>query len=221
MYSSSGSARRASSSSQIRNSSRISSRAASMFRASLSPPGSDCSYCLPVAFSHSVRACQYSALNRQMQLSWPLPHGSRGRPVGSASACLISFSASVLSMSAQRRRSTAISVPMAPIFLVAMGGRKFCLYWTQSQTMRSVARSAGEAQTASMIGPSACLVAADSRSLRTGRRSTSIVHPGPGVLQDVGDGPLVPGHQQVDSGHALDLRDLLDDLGGELDALFC
>ena len=77
-----------------------------------------------------------------------------------------------------RRRSTAISVSVAPIGRATTGSRKFCLYWIQSQTTRSLAKSAGEAQTASMIGPSAERAAADSRSLRTGRRSTSIGAPG-------------------------------------------
>src|SRR5580692_1214231 len=218
MYSSSGSARRASSSSQSRNSSRISSWAASVFRASLSPPGSDCSYWVPVACSHSDRACQYSALNRQMQLSRPGTQGSRASPAGSSSACLISASRS---MPVLRRRSTAISVSVVPIGRAITGSRKFCLYWIQSQTTRSLAKSAGEAQTASMIGPSAERAATDSRSFLTGRRSTSIDHRCSRVLEDLRDGLLVPGHQQVHPGHATDLGHLLDDLGRELDALFC
>src|ERR1700722_12611639 len=217
MYSSSGSARRASSSSQSRNSSRISSWAASVFRASLSPPGSDCSYCRPVACSHSDRACQYSALNRQMQLSRPSTQDSRASPAGSSSARLISASRS---MPVLRRRSTAISVSVAPTGLATTGSRKFCLYWIQSHTRRSRDKSAGGGQTAPMIGPSAARAAADSRSFLTGRRSTSTMPPrGLGAFDDVRDGLLVPGHQQVHPGHAGDLGHLLDDLGGELDAL--
>ena len=80
-------------------------------------------------------------------------------------------------MSAQRRRSKAISVSVSPTGLLTTGSRKFCLYWIQSQTTRSRARSAGEAQTASMIGPRAERAAADSRSFFTGRRSTSMLCP--------------------------------------------
>src|SRR5580704_14874450 len=215
MYSSSGRARRASRSSQIRNSSRMSSRAASVLRASLSPPGSDCSYSRPVACSQPDSACQYSALNRQMQLSRPGTHGSRGSPPGSSSACLTPASRS---MSPALRRSTAISTSVPAIGLLTTGSRKLPRYWIQSQTTLSRDRSAGEAQTASMSGPSAARAAADSRSFLTGRRSTSIGSPGgadPGGVEDAGDGLLVPGHQQVDPGHALDPRDLAYGLGRE------
>ena len=57
-----------------------------------------------------------------------------------------------------------LGVRWSPIGRATTGSRKFCLYWIQSQTTRSLARSAGEAQTASMIGPSAERAAADSRS---------------------------------------------------------
>ena len=67
----------------------MSSRAASVFRASLSPPGSDCSYSRPVACSQPDSACQYSALNRQMQLSRPGTHGSRASPGWSRSERLL------------------------------------------------------------------------------------------------------------------------------------
>ena len=77
-------------------------------------------------------------------------------------------------MSPQRRRSKAISVSVSPTGLPTTAWRKFCLYWIQSQTTRSRDRSAGDAQTASMIGPSADRAAADSRSFFVGRRSTSI-----------------------------------------------
>src|SRR6516162_11333603 len=104
--------------------------------------------------------------------------------------------------------------------LLTTGSRKFCLYWIQSQTTRSLARSAGEAQTASMIGPRAERAAADSRSFLTGRRSTSIAHRGDaGFVQDAGDRLLVPGYQQVHPGHAVDLAQLLDGLGREPGAL--
>src|SRR5579859_3130311 len=225
MYSSSGSARRASSSSQIRKSSRMSSRAASVFRASLSPPGSDCSYSRPVACSQCDSACQYSWLNRQMQLSRPGTHGSRASPGGPDSAsltCAARFSGAI---SAQRRRSKAISVSVSATGLLTTASRKFCLYWIQSQTTRSLARSAGEAQTASTIGPSADRAAADSRSFLTGRRSTSIAtlglpaHPHPGLVEEAGNRLLVARDQQVHPGHAVDLAQLPDGLGGEPRAL--
>src|SRR5256886_3629009 len=154
-----------------------------------------------------------------MQLSRPGTHGSRGspgwNPDPSASACLtcaVRFSGA---MSAQRRGPKAISTSWPAVSAVSATGmlttasRKFCLYWIQSQTTRSRPRSAGEAQTASMIGPSADRAAADSRSFLTGLRSTSMaLRPDPGVdsgtVQDAGDGLLVPGHQQVHPGHALD-----------------
>src|SRR6201994_771937 len=164
-----------------------------------------------------------------MRLSRPSTHGSRDTPGCSPSACLtcaVRFSGS---MPAQRRRSKAISVSMPVLSAPATGllttaSRKFCLYWIQSQTTRARPRSAGEAQTASMIGPSADRAAADSRSFLTGLRSTSMAlrpDPGPdsGTVQDAGDGLLVPGHQQVDPGHALDRAQLPDDLGREPRAL--
>src|SRR5262249_11234591 len=145
------------------------------------------------------------------------------------SACL---TCAVRSMSVQRRRSKAIStsVPVLSVWatgLLTTGSRKFCLYWIQSQTTRSLARSAGEAQTASMIGPSAERAAADPRSFLTGRRSTSILCPtrlcptrgDAGFVQDAGDRLLVPGHQQVHPGHAVDLAQLLDGLDREPGAL--
>ena len=64
-------------------------------------------------------------------------------------------------MSAQRRRSMAISTSVSAVSagsatgLLTTASRKFRLYWIQSQTTRSRPRSAGEAQTAAMIGPSA------------------------------------------------------------------
>src|SRR5208283_4359414 len=195
----------------------MSSRAASVFRASLSPPGSDCSYSRPVACSQPDSACQYSALKRQMQLSRPGTHGSRASPGWSASACL---TCAARSISPQRRRSKAISVSVSATGLLTTASRKFYLYWIQSQTTRSLARSAGEAQTASMIGPSADRATADSRSFFVGRRSTSIaVHPDAGVVEDAGDRLLVPGHQQVNPGHAVDHSKLLDGLGREPRAL--
>src|SRR6266576_3815141 len=142
-----------------------------------------------------------------MQLSRPGTLGSRGspgwNPDPSASACLtcaVRFSGA---MSAQRRRSKAISTSVSAVSagsatgLLTTASRKFCLYWIQSQTTRSRPRSAGEAQTASMIGPGA-----DS-----------------GTVQDAGDGLLVPGYQQVHPGHALDRAQLLDGLGREPRAL--
>src|SRR5437773_11619632 len=158
-----------------------------------------------------------------MQLSRPSTHGSRDTPGCSPSACLtcaVRFSGS---MPAQRRRSKAISVSVPVLSARATGllttaSRKFCLYWIQSQTTRSRARSAGEAQTASMIGPSADRAAADSRSFLTGLRSTSILCPArgdAGFVEDAGDGLLVPGHQEVDPGHAVDRAQLLDGLGRE------
>src|SRR5260370_10674062 len=153
-----------------------------------------------------------------MQLSRPLPQGSRASPAGSSSACLTLASRS---MPVLRRRSMAISVSVVPTGRATTGSRKFCLYWIQSQTTRSLARSAGEAQTASMIGLSAERAAAASRSVLTGRRSTSIGHPGSRVLEDLPDRLLVAGHQQAHPGHAGDLGHLPDDLGRELDALFC
>src|SRR5580704_6536781 len=218
MYRSSGRARRASRSSQIRKSSRMSSRAASVFLASLSPPGSDCSYSRPVACSQPESACQYSALNRQMQLSRPGSHGSRASPPEPAREPLTVAARFSGGISTQRRRSKATSTPESPIGRATTGSRKFCRYWIQSQTTRSRDRSAGDAQTASMIGPSADRAAADSRSFLTGRRSTSIGSPGdadPGGVEDGGDGLLVPGDQQVDPGHALDPRDLAYGLGRE------
>src|SRR6516165_10777229 len=129
-------------------------------------------------------------------------------------------------MSAQRRRSKAISVSVSPTGLLTTGSRKFCLYWIQSQTTRSRARSAGAAQTASMIGPSAERAAAESRSFLTGRRSTSMLcltplgltRLGPtrgdaGFVQDAGDRLLVARHQQVHPGHAVDVTQLNDGLG--------
>src|SRR6266576_1423822 len=165
-----------------------------------------------------------------MQLSRPGTLGSRGspgwNPDPSASACLtcaVRFSGA---MSAQRRRSKAISTSVSAVSagsatgLLTTASRKFCLYWIQSQTTRSRPRSAGEAQTASMIGPSADRAAADSRSFLTGLRSTSMaLRPDPGAVQAAGDGLLVPGHQQVDPGHALDRAQLLDGLGREPRAL--
>src|SRR5579863_4633678 len=219
-YSSSGSARRAARSSQSRNSSRMSSLAASVFRASLSPPGRDCSYSRPVACSQTDSACQYSALNRQMQLSRPGTQGSRASPDWSDSACLTSPARSPGATSPQRRRSTASSTSVLPIGLATTASRKLLRYWIQSQTTRSRDRSAGEAHTASMIGPSAARVSADWRSFLTGRRSTSIAaHPEAGPVQDAGDGLLVPGDEQVHPGHARDLAHLLDDLGGQPDPL--
>src|SRR5256884_3103951 len=159
-----------------------------------------------------------------MQLSRPGTHGSRASPGCSPSACLTCAFRFSGAISAQRRRSKAISVPVSPTGLPATGSRKFCLYWTQSQTTRSLARSAGEAQTASMIGPSADRAAADSRSFLTGRRSTSMTFrpdagPDSGTVEDAGDGLLVPGHQEVHPGHAVDRAQLLDGLGREPRAL--
>src|SRR5690349_4380150 len=147
-----------------------------------------------------------------MQLSRPGTHGSRGRPgcswLSASLTCAARFSGS---MSAQRRRSKAISTSVSAVCAVPATGllttasRKFRLYWIQSQTTRARLRSAGEAHTASMIGPSADRAAADSRSFLTGLRSTSMaLRPDPGAVQYAGDGLLVPGHQQVDPGHALD-----------------
>src|SRR5271166_2873337 len=191
----------------------MSSRAASVFRASLSPPGSDCSYSRPVAWSQPDSACRYSALKRQMQLSRPGTHGSRASPGWPSSACL---TCAPRSISPQRRRSKAISTSVSATGLLTTASRKFCLYWIQSQTTRSLARSAGEAQTASMIGPSTDRAAADSRSFLVGRRSTSIaIHPDAGTVEDAGDRLLVPGRQQVHPGHAVDRGKLLDGLGRE------
>src|SRR6266516_1658978 len=146
-----------------------------------------------------------------MQLSRPGTHGSRDTPGCSPSACLtcaVRFSGSMPVLSA---RATG---------LLTTASRKFCLYWIQSQTTRSRARSPGEAQTASMIGPSADRAAADSRSFLTGRRSTSIAHrPDAGFVEDAGDRLLVPGHQQVHPGHAVDRAQLQDGLGREPGAL--
>ena len=105
----------------------MTSRAAAALRASDSPPGSDCSYSLPVAFSQAASACQYSALNRQTQLAEPGTHGSSHTrspapppsppapaPVPSVT-CTASDSAAVTSAAtsvsglAQRRRSMASS----------------------------------------------------------------------------------------------------------------
>src|ERR1700761_4709100 len=155
-----------------------------------------------------------------MQLSRPGTHGSRGRPgCRSASACLTCAVRFSRSMSAQRRRSKAISTSVSAVSagsatgLLTTASRKFCLYWIQSQTTRSRPRSAGEAQTASRIGPSTDLAAADSRSFLAGRRSTSIaVRPDAGAVEDARDRLLVPGHEQVHPGHALDLGELLDGL---------
>src|SRR4249920_2242119 len=155
-----------------------------------------------------------------MQLSRPGTQGSRGSPgYASASACLTCAERFSGAMSAQRRRSNAISTSVSAVFarsatgLLTTASRKLCLYWIQSQTTRSRPRSAGEAQTASMIGPSADRAAADSRSFLTGLRSTSMVlRPDPRAVQDAGDGLLVPGHQQVHPGHALDHAQLLDGL---------
>ena len=110
-YSSAGSAPRASRSSQILNSSRMSSRTAPESRAALSPPGSARSYSRPVACSQKDSACQYSVLKRQMQLAEPGPHGSSGSCAELAGAAC---SASSLVTSAPRsgparRRSTASS----------------------------------------------------------------------------------------------------------------
>ena len=99
------------------------SRAAAEFRASLSPPGSACSYSLPVVFSQAARACQYSALNCHTQLAEPGTQDSSQtrspaappRPPMPAAAGDASASASVTSAatsasgSAQRRKSTASS----------------------------------------------------------------------------------------------------------------
>ena len=74
------------SSSQILNRSRIRSRAAAEFRASLSPPGSACSYSLPVVFSQAARACQYSALNCHTQLAEPGTQDSSQNPVPGGAA---------------------------------------------------------------------------------------------------------------------------------------
>ena len=94
---------------------------------------------------------------------------------------------------------------VSPTGLPTTAWRKFCLYWIQSQTTRSRDRSAGDAQTASMIGPSADRAAADSRSFLVGRRSTSIAgRPDAGPVEDAGHRLLVPGHQQVHPGHAVD-----------------
>src|SRR4029079_9714960 len=166
-------------------------------------------------------ACQYSWLNRQIRLSRPGTHGSRVSPGSPSRACV---TCAARSLSAQRRQSEAISTSVSATGLLTTAPRKFCLYWIQSQTTRSRPRSAGEAQTASMIGPRADRAAADSRSFLTGLRSTSMAlrpDPGPdsGTVQDAGDGLLVPGHQQVDPGHALDRAQLLDRLGREPRAL--
>src|SRR5580700_2919628 len=192
----------------------MSSRAASVFLASLSPPGSDCSYSRPVACSQPESACQYSALNRQMQLSRPGSHGSRASPPEPAREPLTVAARFSGGISTQRRRSKATSTPESPIGRATTGSRKFCRYWIQSQTTRSRDRSAGDAQTASMIGPSADRAAADSRSFLTGRRSISIAPP-PLAVQDDGDGLLVPRDQQVHTGHPGDLGDLRDGLGRE------
>src|SRR5262249_51937024 len=153
----------------------------------------------------------------QMQLSRPGTHGSRGSP--GCSWLSASLTCAFRSMSAQRRRSKAISTSVSAVSagsatgLLTTASRKFCLYWIQSQTTRARPRSAGEAQTASMIGPSADRAAADSRSFLTGLRSTSMaLRPDPGAVQDGGHGLLVTGHQQVDPGHALDRAELLDGL---------
>src|SRR5580692_6572959 len=110
-----------------------------------------------------------------MQLSRPGTHGSRGTPGGSSRACLTAAARLSGARSSQRRRSTAISVPSSAIGRPATASRKFFLYWTQSQTTRSLDRSADEVQTASMIGPSADRAAADSRSFLIARRSTSML----------------------------------------------
>src|SRR5690348_12523473 len=163
-----------------------------------------------------------------MQLSRPGTHGSRASP--GCSWLSASLTCALRSMSAQRRRSKAISTSVSAVSagsatgLLTTASRKFCLYWIQSQTTRARPRSAGEAQTASMIGPSADRAAADSRSFLTGLRSTSMTlrpdpRPDSGAVQDGGHGLLVPGHQQVDPGHALDRAQLLDRLGREPRAL--
>src|SRR5580693_7847295 len=110
-----------------------------------------------------------------MQLSRPGTHGSRGTPGGSSRACLTAAARLSGARSSQRRRSTAISVPSSAIGRPATASRKFFLYWTQSQTTRSLDRSADEVQTASMIGPSADRAACESRSFLTARRSTSML----------------------------------------------
>src|SRR5580658_6991529 len=151
-----------------------------------------------------------------MQLSRPGTHGSRATPDGSSRACLIAAARLSAARSSQRRRSTAISVPSSAIGRPATASRKFFLYWNQSQTTRSVDRSADEAQTASMIGPSAERTAADSRSFLTGRRSTSIAcrlaRSNPGLGKDAGHRLLVPGDEQVHPGHARYLGELLHGL---------
>src|ERR1700733_13959402 len=110
-----------------------------------------------------------------MQLSRPGTHGSRGTPGGSSRACLTAAARLSGARSSQRRKSPAISVPSSAIGRPATASRKFFLYWTQSQTTRSLDRSADEVQTASMIGPSADRAACESRSFLTARRSTSML----------------------------------------------
>ena len=128
----------------------MSSRAAAELRASTPPPGSVCSYSLPVVFSQAARACQYSALNRQMQLPDPGTHGSSqtrsGAPPPPSPPALpptlppapvtwtaldsaaVTSAATSVSGRAQRRRSTASSklstaVPAGKPPSVAITGR--------------------------------------------------------------------------------------------------
>src|SRR6516162_201747 len=98
---------------------------------------------------------------------------------------------------------------------------KLFLYWIQSQTTRVLARSASDWARAVTSGVNAACAPAESRSRPSARTSISTGDLDKSRPADAGQPEqfrcllLVPGGEQVDAGHAGDLADGRDHLGGD------